>query len=290
MSDLKDAFVIFLSPIEMTFRFLCWAPSCGSSNNSQYLTNALCSFLTFVHFVSTILAVIKFEWLQLPDDFTNQLIVILIDLAFTVIMVESLVNQTSYQQIIHYLLEFDMLFASSVPEIDLSVIYDRWKHIYYKKVFSHLVVFLVCHEIGSMLYFVWKGTAIGLFGWLLIIGKLGIYSKTLQIAFYIDMVYERLELVNQTLKYGRANEVTTMYSILCKTCHEMNQSIGISLIIFYLQSVVDLVNVSHIMYWNVVSQYSDLESFGVMAYAATILMPIWELTSSCERCLKKVSL
>lgn len=80
-----------------------------------------------------------------------------------------------------------------------------------------------------------------------------------------------------------------MYSLLWNICEELNNSIGITLIVFYLQSVIDLVNMSHILYWNFVVVYSHMETIGVISYGVTILMPMWDLIIACERCQIQVN-
>lgn len=287
MSHLTNAFIGFLSPIELLFRLLCWAPP-YSPTHISILANVFCFFCTLVHFLFTILAIFKFHLVYLPDDITNKIVIICIELTYTVIMIESLVKRNYYLRIVEHFLQFDHVFSSVCHEVNMLIIYDRWKYVYYQRVYARLFAYIVCLQIGVQCYFLWVGIPVGYFGWLLCTAKIGIYAKTIQIAFFMDMVYNRLEFVEHALLDGQAKRVSIMYSLLWEICKELNISISTTVIIFYLECVMDLVNVSHIMYWNIVMRYSVLEIIGVIFYSVTIFMPLWELIKACERCKEKV--
>lgn len=288
MSHLSNAFIGFLSPIQILFRLFCWAPTCRPTDKPIF-TNLFCYLLIFALTIFTTLAIFKFHILYLPDDITNQSVVILIELTYIIMLLESFVKQHNYRRIVQHFIQFDRIFEKAVPEVDLNLIYKQWKYLYYQKVFGRLIFCAVFYLSGSLIYFHWRGLKVSFVGGLLEIGKIGIYTKTMQIAFYMDMVYERLYFVEQILLRGQAKQVTTMYALLWQICEDLNMSIGMTLIIFYLQSVIDLVNVSHIMYWNVVVSYTNMETIGVFAFYLTILMPLWDLITSCERCKKRVT-
>lgn len=287
MSPLANAFAGFLSPIQYLFRVLCWAPSCQLFDKQTY-TSVVCIYLTFTHFIFAIVAIFQFHTLNLPDDFTNQAVIILIELAYTVIMVESFVKQNNFSQIINYFIEFDQVFVNAVPQINLYRIYHIWKGLYYQQVFGRFVIFSVGHLSGSLIYFYRRGLKVTLVGIFVAVAKIGIYTKTIQIAFYVDMVRERLKLLRQAVLHSQIQEATIMYAILYDIYAELNTSVGMSLIALYLQSLIDLVNVSHIMYWNVVVEYTHMGTIGVCVFAGTIVMPLWELVIACKRCQKIV--
>lgn len=288
MSQQRQAFTEFLSPIQLLFRIFCWAPTCRSEDKPIY-TNVICYYLTVSHFIFTMLALFRFNWLYLPDDVTNRAVIIFIVMAYTVLMVESFAKQSNYRRIVNHFQEFDQEYSKTVPENDLHLICKQWKWVYYHKIFARLAFFAVCEVSGLLIYFHSKVLRVRLVGLLLGIGKIGIYTKAIQIAFYMDMIRERLEFVKTTLLRGKKEkQVTIMYALLWQICEELNTSIGATLIVFYLQTVIDLVNVSHIMYWNLVVRYTNMETIGVFAFAVTILMPMWELIMACQRCQNEV--
>lgn len=283
------AFTAFLSPIQLLYRVTCWAPppAFGQLTTQKYM-NLLCVSITLAHFVVMLVSIFQFQVFSLPDDFTNHLVIIIIELGSTTVMLESFVHHSSYQQIFKHFVEFDEIMCSSVPQIDMDKVYSRWKDVYYQKVFSRFVFVMVCHVAGWMLYYQWNH--IHLVGILLVLVKITINTKTSEIAFYMDMVGERLALVKAAMVQhnGQQLAVAEMYALLAQICAELNQSLGLTVIVLYLQSVVDLVNICHIMYWNIVRGYTNVKTIGLVAFAITVMMPMCELIQSCEWCKKKV--
>lgn len=287
MSHLSQAFQQFLSPIQLLFRIICWAPSIRQSSAGQKFINFFCVCITSVHSGITLVIMFSFHLLYVPDDFTNQAVIIIMEWSYIIIMIESALEQHNYHRIVQYCSAFDDLVSSAMPQIDLAAIYNKWKYEYYYKVFGRVVFFGVCHFAGWLIYYGWLklNVLVVLVG----LAKIGIYTKTTQIAFYMDMVVERLALVEQAVWHpGSANELTAMYALVSQICGELNKSLGWSMIALYLQSVVHLVNVAHILYWNLLIGHLSWTTLGLVAFAVTALMPLWTLIEACERCNKKV--
>lgn len=290
MSQPNIAFIRFLSPIQLLFQLSCWAPPLRQSDTlfHSIYSNIFCFFLTALHFLFSLVTLLKFEILQIPDDFTNQTVVTLIELTFTVVMIESFCKQENYRRVVQHFEDFDRILISSDTKINMLVVYNRWKKVYYQKIFSNCVIYVACYECGSLIYF--RSFITRLYGMLICTGKLGTYTKTAQIAFYMNMVRERLKLIDQLLERKEAKLVNSLYGLLWQICAELNDSLGWSLIALYLQTVVDMVNVSHIMYWNVAMQdYTNVTTVGVVAFFITVLMPVWQLVDSCEQCRQQVA-
>lgn len=244
-----------------------------------------------LHIFFSLIAFFNFDVLDLPDDFTNQAVVVMIEMTFSIMAIESFCKQRNYYSVVDNFVEFDNIVQSSAKHIDMSIVYKRWKRVYYKKIFSYWFLSMICYFIGSLIYLRWSTITIRLVAILMGLAKAGIFAKAAQIGFYMDMICERLILMDQLLEHGDTQLVTRLYVLLWRICANLNDSLGLYIMSLYLLSVIDLVNVTHIMFWNlrVLTRYSHLTTVGIVSLMISILMPVWTMVESCHRCHSKVS-
>lgn len=219
---LKKDFLNHLSPIFFLFQVFCLAPMLQPNTFNRYFLN----FFTCTIFLSTAyiiyLIVFCFHLLTLPlnvyFNFMLQTGVTCIATTFTVIIVESRLTAASHTKILQKLFEADAILRRSLGvHIDYGLLMRR-KIV---NVYAMFTVILGCNFVASCLFY--NETANDDLLMLFIVAGvlvLGITLRLLQIAFYNDMVIDRLKMIHNVLANGgwRRRDTLSCIQIWCTRC------------------------------------------------------------------------
>lgn len=296
-ATMNNNFWTFLVPIYCLFQVICLAPPIKNSMHPicrrmlkiQYIVVPAIS-ITF-----SFLCIYDFYIFQLPNDFTNRSVIILLLIASTVITFESLFTQSNHLRIIQILCRWDRIYQESFY---VFIDYDKQKLKYSIKIYGTILGVGFCYLTGCYIYYTINShETIGILC-LITMAKMTIHTKLIQNGFYMDMVAERLQMINVILEHIKGaplssspsnvllNTVPLLYGHLWEIIKEIDLSFGWSVMANVIQNVIDLVNDLNILYSNIVGVYSHGATFGKCINAGeNNARLIRALFLKCYRCI-----
>lgn len=277
----RTKFWSFLTPVYGLFQVFCFAPAIITVRPLHYkrLLSIRNAILPGASLLWLALCFYDFDILGTPDDFTNRAIVLCLHLTNIVVIIESLNTQSNRLWILQQLLEWDEHFWRT---FNVSMNFDQLKLRYTITVYMACVGVASSYVTGCCVYYKFSNRAI--IGVICLNGmaKMIIHMKLIENGFYLDMVTERLQMINVILGrikgvpgslipantfltptiLGALVDIQLMYGQLWEIIKEIDLSFGWSMMTIVIENIIDLVNDSHIMYCNIVGSYNNVTTFG----------------------------
>ena len=204
----------------------------------------------------------EFKVLNMPQDLTNQSVVIIIIIANSITILESIVKFQNQTKIMEILLKIDELM---VDTFDVCINYnDIHRRIFWKIVILSGVLFIT--NLVGMALFHNKISSITLFIAVVAVvyHKMSIMTRMLQNDFYVEMIYERLVTLNVALLSLHGKNTETEFSekiIKLQECYGqlwqlskcLYTTFRWSTMAILFESIVDIINLANILYVNMVT-------------------------------------
>lgn len=258
----KIEFLQSLATAYLIFQLICMAPPLPITRrrrgHQQLLFNAYAlATISAVLYVAYIF-IIDFQTVYLVADFTNRSVDLMLIFAHLIVCIEGALTKVDHQRLLHALYEFDCTAYEfrQQPEV------VKWRQMY--GLFAVNLSFFI---LGCVLHY-GQGRSWLFYRILFAVGvaKVAAYTRIMQVSFYVDMLNERLQLINDVLRQPMPPQTTlekvqAMHGKLWEVTQAINGSVGWSLIAIILENIMDLVNCWHTIYFNVTCHWTNLSSF-----------------------------
>lgn len=274
----KVEFLAFLAPIYLIFQIFCLAPPLIHEGVfKKYMFKFFACVTITSALAQTFVALRNFKSLQLPQDVSNFAVIIVIMIAYNISTLESVFTTASHTTIVKKMFGFDCEFAEQLigEGAVSSEQYQRQSSRYAFKVFATFTGILGCYITGCNLHYIEGGRGFYVVISIIAYTKISLHTKLIQCGFYMDMIIDRLYMINGTLEsmqqqidenetIGKLEIIQNLYAKLREITCEINLSFGWSLMAIVIENIFDLVNDCNIFYYNAITKNSAFVNIGIV--------------------------
>lgn len=273
----RAKFFEFLAPICLLFQVFCLAPPLTYDGVfKKYMFKFFACVTVTAALAQTFVALQNFKSLQLPHDISNFAVIIMLMLAYDIITLESFFTTGSHTIIVNRLYGFDCEFAEMIGKGSLgSAQYQRQCSRNAVKVFTTFIGILGCYIIGCNTYYIEDNKRFYVVISIIAYTKMAVHTKLIQCGFYMDMIIDRLHMINGTLEtmqqeidenkiFRKLEIVQNLYAQLRAITSKVNLSFGWSLMAVVIENIFDLVNDCNIFYYNAITKNSFIVNISII--------------------------
>lgn len=246
----KNPQEFFLSPIVVVFQFFGIAPLITPS--SKYKNIIHLTYQCSTIFTTIAMLFYNQQIISKLYDVTSQITLRILLISHAISIIEAIATKDRQLKILKQLRRIDMVISTEFCTDSDS--YSRMKKRYTRFVWAVFLGIFVVRLWHSILFN--RAPVVVCCVWTY--AHYGISMRLLQNAFYVDMIYERLDILHEELNklkhncckvQQQLNLAGDLYGKLWMMTNDINFSFGWSLMAIFVECIVDLVNEANIIYF-----------------------------------------